>query len=130
MPVVSIGWSACNAVMEFAQTMKAPEVALKDRRPAPGEEMFYDDWLWVKPIPLKAGEVCEQHVHLHDHASLVATGTVRLWVDGQDRGEVSAPKIVKINALAQHKFLAVTDAVIVCIHNLRGEGYPAIMEDV
>lgn len=112
------------------QAMKAPEVAPKDRRPAAGVELYVDDWLWVKPIPLKAGEACVQHTHAHDHVTLVAAGTVRAWVDGQDRGEISATSCFKVAALAEHRFLAVTDAVIVCIHNLRGEGYPAIVEDV
>ena len=109
--------------------MKAPDVALKDRRPAQGEEFIVDDWLWVKPVSLKAGEMMAQHVHMHDHVTLVASGRVRMWVDGQDQGAWTAPVPIKINALAEHKFLAETDAVLCCIHRLRdGEVYPPTAE--
>jgi len=109
--------------------MKAPEVALKDRREAVGSEFTVDDWLWVKVFALKAGEMIEQHTHCFDHVTLIATGTVRKWINGQDCGEITGPKPITIAAMTEHKFLAITDAVVGCIHNLRGEGYPAILED-
>jgi len=77
---------------------------------------------------LKAGDVVEQHVHMFDHVSVIAVGTVRLTIDGKDQGEITAPKPVTIRALAQHSMVAVTDALIFCVHNLRGEGYPALAE--
>ena len=107
--------------------MRPPEVALKDRRPDDGAEFVFDEWLWVKVRRLKAGEMMEQEVHHHDHVTMVL-GTVRLWIDDQDQGEVT-DRPVKVRALAQHKFLAVTDAAIGCVHNLMGKGYPSIVEE-
>jgi len=108
------------------------ETAIADvHQMRPGDGEFYvDDWLWLKQYPLKAGERVDQHVHLFDHVTVIAVGTVRLTIDGVDQGEIVAPKPVTIRALAQHSMVALTDALIFCVHNLRGEGYPAIMEDV
>ena len=108
--------------------MKAP--AIRDAQPAEMAEFYIDDWLFVGTIPLKAGFLAGQHVHEYDHPTFVAHGTIRVWVNDEDRGEVTAPGHVTIKAGERHKFLAVTDAVILCIHNLRGEGYPAIREKV
>jgi hypothetical protein len=95
----------------------------------PGDGEFYvDDWLWLKQYALKAGEMVAQHVHMHDHVTVVAVGTVRLTIDGVDQGEIVAPRPVSIRALAQHSMVAVTDALIFCVHNLRGEGYPALVD--
>lgn len=88
-------------------------------------EFFADDWLFVKQIPIKAGEVVEQHVHEYDHVTGLVSGTVRVWIDGSDHGEFTAPKLISVPAGKRHMFLAVSDAVLYCIHNLRGEGYPA-----
>lgn len=106
--------------------MRQPEIV--ERRPAEMKEFYADDWLFVGVIPLKAGEAAEQHVHEYDHPSVVATGTIRVWVDGEDKGLFVAPTYVTIRAGQQHRFLAVTDALILCCHNLRGEGYPALLE--
>lgn len=108
--------------------MKAPDVPLSERQElklADAPEFFADDWLFVKQIPIEANHVVEQHVHEYDHATLLAHGTVRLWIDDKDQGEFRAPKILTILAGQKHMFLAVTDAVLYCVHNLRGEGYPA-----
>ena len=113
-------------------TLTPTETAIADvHQMRPGDGEFYvDDWLWLKQYALKAGERIEQHVHLFDHVTVVAVGTVRLAIDGVDQGEIAGPKPVTIRALAQHGMVALTDALIFCVHNLRGEGYPAIMEDV
>lgn len=118
--------------MNAPVTLTPSQIAVADVHQMNGAGEFYcDEWLWVKPYTLKAGEAVEQHVHLWDHVTMVASGTVRLTVDGIDMGEITGPKPVTIRALAQHSFVAVTDALILCIHNLRGEGYPALakMED-
>ncbi len=122
------GEPGCTETMLHAHF--APVVRIKDRRQPIGCDLFLDDWLFVKPIALRAGEACEQHVHERDHATLVASGTIRVWMDGQDQGDVTGPKIIKVRGGTKHQFLAVTDTLFCCIWNLRGEGYPAIMEDV
>jgi hypothetical protein len=65
-----------------------------------------------------AGTLLPQHAHEHDHISLIATGSVRVWQDDALLGDFYAPTAVKIPARALHKFLTLTDDVcIICIHN-------------
>ena len=106
--------------------MRVPEAI--DQHEAVGEEFYVDEWLWTKIYSFRAGELIVQHVHEWDHPTIVAVGKVRFWIDDEDRGVLEAPKVVTIRAGQQHKFLALTDAVICCVHNLRGEGYPAVKE--
>lgn len=106
--------------------MKPPVVPKAQRKQVETAEFFADDWLFVKQIPLKKGEIAEQHVHDYDHVSMLAVGTIRLWVDDEDRGEFTAPVPIAIPAGQKHMFLAVSDALLYCVHNLRGEGYPAV----
>lgn len=119
-----------QAGVRAAETLAPPIVPVEHRRQPIGDDLFLDEWLFVKPIALKAGEACEQHVHEKDHATFVATGTMRVWMDGQDQGTVTGPNIIKVRGGVKHQFLAETDVLFCCIWNLRGEGYPAIMEDV
>lgn len=107
----------------------APIVPPENRRVPEGVEFVCDDWLWVKSYTVKAGEMIAQHRHEFDHVTVVATGTVRLWIDDQDQGEITGPKPVTVRALAEHKLLAVTDAVLICVHNLRGKGEPGVIEE-
>ena len=108
--------------------MKPPTVPEAERRQPAGDELYFDEWLFVKSLVLEAGEMVVQHVHEYDHATLVAAGTVRAWFDDVDQGEITAPHIVKVVGGVRHKFWAKTTAVLYCVHNLRGEGYPAIKE--
>ena len=109
--------------------MRPPEIALAERRPPEVTEFYADDWLYLGLIPLKAGQAAVQHVHDYDHPTVVAVGTIRAWVDGADIGEFTAPTYVSIKAGSEHRFLAVTDALLFCAHNLRGKGYPAVTKE-
>ena len=109
--------------------MSAPEVALADRRPPPVKEFYVDDWLYVGLIPLKKGEVAAQHVHEYDHPTVIPYGTIEAWVNDERLGEFTGPTHLTIKAGEAHRFLAKTDTLILCCHNLRGEGYPAVRED-
>jgi len=81
-----------------------------------------DIWVRAYSIP-KAKTVISQHVHTHDHLTLVSRGTVEAWQDGEWFGEFSAPSIIKIPAGKKHAFRALTDDVaLCCLHNLRGTG--------
>ena len=90
------------------------------------------DDIWVRAYTLpKAQMFAAQHVHTHDHITLVSRGTVEAWQDGELLGEFVAPSIVKIPAGKKHLFKAVTDDVcLCCLHNLRGTGMesPEIQE--
>lgn len=90
------------------------------------------DDIWIRAYSIaKAKTIVSQHVHAHDHITLVARGTIEAWRDGESIGEFSAPAIVKIPAGAKHAFKALTDDVsLCCLHNLRGTGLasPEIQE--
>ena len=89
-----------------------------------------DIWVRAYTVP-KAKTVLSQHVHTHDHITLVSRGTVEAWQDGGLLGEFTAPSIIKISAGAKHAFKALTDDVsLCCLHNLRGTGLasPEIQE--
>ena len=89
-----------------------------------------DIWIRAYTVP-KAKTVISQHVHVHDHVTLVSRGTVEAWKDGELMGEFVAPAIIKIPAGAKHAFKALTDDVsLCCLHNLRGTGLasPEIQE--
>jgi quercetin dioxygenase-like cupin family protein len=80
------------------------------------------DDIWVRAYSVaKANTVLSQHVHAHDHITLVSSGSVEAWQDGKSIGVFEAPSIVKIPAGKKHAFLALTDNVMLCcLHNLRG----------
>ena len=90
------------------------------------------DDIWVRAYSIeKAESIAGQHVHTHDHITLVSRGTVEAWQDGALMGVYVAPAIIKVQAGKQHAFKALTDDVVFCcLHNLRGTGLesPEIME--
>lgn len=82
------------------------------------------DDIWVRAYTVKkAKSVIAQHVHLHDHITLVSSGSVEAWQDGEILGEFHAPSVITIPAGKKHAFTALTDNVVLCcLHNLRGTG--------
>ncbi len=82
------------------------------------------DDIWVRAYSVKkARTVNSQHVHVHDHITLVSSGSVRVWQDHAEPTEFHAPAMITIPAGSQHKFMALTDDVVLCcLHNLRGTG--------
>lgn len=64
------------------------------------------------------GTLLPQHSHTWPHISYVVCGAVRVWCEDQHLGEFVGPCAIKIPALAKHKFLTLSDnVVILCIHN-------------
>lgn len=82
------------------------------------------DDIWVRAYSIKkASTVISQHVHTHDHITLLSNGSIEGWKDGECLGQFDAPAIIKIPAGCKHAFTALTDDVILCcLHNLRGTG--------
>lgn len=82
------------------------------------------DDIWVRAYTLdKVNSVAVQHVHEHDHVTLVARGSVVLWQEGEEKDKYVAPALLTIPAGKKHAFVAVTDDVVLCcLHNLRGTG--------
>ena len=71
--------------------------------------------VYIKETHFEAGEWGEKHAHSHDHLSLLASGTVRLKVDGEAQ-EITGPMVVTVKAGKVHQVLAITNAVWNCIH--------------
>lgn len=82
---------------------------------------------WVLP---DAGMLVPQHAHAYDHTSFIASGAVRLWVDGSQVGEYRAPTPIFIRAGVKHLFETLKDGtVVLCIHNVRRTGGVVIAEE-
>ena len=93
----------------------------------PTEYVQFDevDDIWIRSYTIeKAGCGLSQHVHEHDHATLISRGTIEAWQDGQNIGQFTAPAVLTIPAGKKHLFKALTDDVVLCcLHNLRGTGF-------
>lgn len=72
----------------------------------------------------KRGMKFHQHSHDYAHATLIATGGLRVWVEGKHIGDFMAPKAIAIEAGKLHDFQALADETwFYCVHNLNGEEY-------
>ena len=78
------------------------------------------------------GTLLPQHGHAWPHISYIVSGVVRVWQDDEQIGDFIGPCAVKIPALALHKFLTLSDdVVILCLHNADhadADGEPVIAE--
>jgi hypothetical protein len=91
-----------------------------------------DIWVRAYNVP-KAKTIISQHIHAHDHVTLVSRGTIEGWQNGESMGVFVAPALITIPAGAKHAFMALTDDVVLCcLHNLRGTGLesPEIVNEV
>jgi len=60
-----------------------------------------------------------QHVHVHDHATLVASGRARVFVNGRCLGDFPAGHAVPVMAGQEHEFESLeADTRLVCVHNV------------
>lgn len=86
--------------------------------------------VWIKQMYFeKAGDSNPGHAHLFDHATLLATGRVRVDVNGSI-SEFSAPCAIWIKAGAVHTLTATKpNTVCYCIHAIRdGDGVEDIID--
>lgn len=79
----------------------------------------------------KKGQWVPQHAHAYDHATMIVSGAVSLWVhDGETWTHVAdyaAPAVIEIKARKVHAFFAQEDNTrICCVHNLNGEPYKTL----
>jgi hypothetical protein len=78
--------------------------------------------LWSKQMHfLKAGSMEQGHSHLFDHLTLLASGALRVTVEGIST-EFRAPQMIFIKAGKTQELVALEDnTVAYCIHALRDE---------
>lgn len=67
----------------------------------------------------RAGEVEKGHAHKYDHSSLLAAGSIKARVNGQET-VFHAPAIIYIKKGLRHRFEALADnTVLSCVHAVR-----------
>jgi hypothetical protein len=92
------------------------------------------DDIWVRAYTIgNKNSVAVQHMHEHDHVTLVARGEVSYWEDGAEVSRHVAPALLTVQAGKKHAFVSLTDDVVLCcLHNLRGTGLeaPKILNEV
>ena len=82
------------------------------------------DGVFIKQMFLKdAGTLVPQHSHTFDHTSMLAVGSVRVWVEDQFQGDFKAPTPLFIAAKRKHTFQSLEpNTIIYCIHNVGRTG--------
>lgn len=74
--------------------------------------------------------IVPQHSHSYSHLTAILSGRVRVMLDGEEKGEYSAPSFLRIPARTKHLFVTLEDdTVIECIHNVSRSGDIEITEE-
>jgi quercetin dioxygenase-like cupin family protein len=77
-----------------------------------------------------AGDIEQGHAHPFDHATLLASGAIRLTVEGCAR-DFKAPILIYIPKDKKHELKALeANTVVACIHALRDEAGTILPENV
>lgn len=71
--------------------------------------------VYAKETEIPAGQILSQHVHKHDHLSILGSGSAVVRVDGESR-RVDGPACILIEAGKVHSVESLTDVVWFCIH--------------
>lgn len=76
----------------------------------------------------KAGDIELGHTHQFDHLTLLASGSLRVTVDGKTT-DFKAPHMIYIHKDKQHELVAIEDnTVAYCIHALRDKESGEILD--
>ena len=78
-------------------------------------EHHFSSGVYAKETRIPAGSWLVQHSHLHDHLSILASGSVELMVDDKT-SVLHAPACLTIEAGKHHGVRSLTDVVWYCIH--------------
>lgn len=78
--------------------------------------------VWIKQLHFKeAGWIAQTHAHTFDHQTLLATGSLKVTVDGVSTVH-TAPTILLIVKGSLHRLESLEpNTVAYCIHPLRGD---------
>jgi quercetin dioxygenase-like cupin family protein len=86
--------------------------------------------LWSRQMHFKkAGDIEHGHTHEFDHLTMLASGSLRVTVNGKTT-DFKAPHMIYIKAEHNHELVALEDnTVAYCIHALRdGNGVDDILD--
>ena len=75
----------------------------------------FSSGVYAKETHIPAGSWLVQHAHLHDHLSILASGSVELMVDDKT-SVIHAPACLTIKAGKHHGVRSITDVIWYCIH--------------
>lgn len=97
----------------------------------PEVEFTIQDGIFIKQMFLaKAGIYVPQHSHKYEHASMLASGSIRVWQDEKLIGDFKAPLPINIPAGCKHTFLSLEDnTVVYCIHRTDRFGEVEVQEE-
>jgi len=87
--------------------------------------------IWVRQHVIgKAGDSNPGHQHKFDHVTLLASGKVKVEVEGKPPKEFTAPTFIVIRKEHNHKITALSDNVtyycVFALRNINGE----VLEDI
>lgn len=77
-------------------------------------EHYFGGGAYIKSTSIPAGRILGQHVHAHDHLSVLVSGTVRLWIDGVPELH-SGYETLLLPAHRLHVVEAITDCIWLCV---------------
>jgi mannose-6-phosphate isomerase-like protein (cupin superfamily) len=75
----------------------------------------FSSGVYAKETRIPAGFILVQHVHKHDHLSILASGSVEMVVDDV-KSVIHAPACLTIAAGKHHGIKSLTDVVWYCVH--------------
>jgi quercetin dioxygenase-like cupin family protein len=87
-------------------------------------DSYTADGVFVRQMVMPAAHTfVQQHTHCHDHTTMVATGSVDVWLDGEHRGQLRAPSGMLIRSGVSHLFETLEpNTTLYCIHNVSRSG--------
>lgn len=90
----------------------------------PEVEFTIQDGIFIKQMHLdRAGMYVPQHSHKYEHASMLASGSVRVWQNDELIGDFKAPIPINIPAEVKHRFMSLEpNTVVYCIHRIDRSG--------
>ena len=91
----------------------------------PEVEFTIQDKILVKQMFMeRVGTFVPQHSHAYEHASMLATGSVRVWQNDELKGDFKAPMPINIPAGVKHTFMSLEpNTIVYCIHNMERSGH-------
>ena len=92
-------------------------------------DLNMDLGVFVKVIPLQAEKLVPQHSHEFPHVTVLVRGTVRVWKNGVLDGDYAAPCGILISAHTKHVFQTLTEAVLLCVHDVEATGIVEVAEE-
>lgn len=71
--------------------------------------------VYAKETRIPSGLILSQHIHKHDHLSILASGKAQVTVDGESK-VIQGPACILIEAGRAHKVTSLSEVCWFCIH--------------